>query len=261
MKTTLIFILTLLPALLLAQNEKPDPKAQLELAKEMLNQHYEYQKTIGKIQEEWALGKPLLKSRIEMIEGAISEMEAKTKEQAAKITETDEARGKVVAEDESLEGVLTLQLDRIEQLERRTTKLAPVLPEVLKTKLQPMIDRLPGPDKKREDIKSSISERYLNVIAVLNEIGKFQNELTVVNERRTLSDGRTAEVQALYFGLSQAFYAGIGATASEAGIGTVGPDGWIWTAQSELAGDIANMIQMIENGSSAAYVALPVTVK
>ncbi len=240
--------------------EPADALAELETAKAALKEHYEFQKLIAKERADWEIGKELLESRVALVKDQIAEFREKTAEQASKITEADDERAKLTTEDEELAALQEAQLARVVELEARVRGLIPVLPDALSSKLKALTERLPAPDKKPEDIKTSLGERYQNAVGVLNEINKFHNDLTVVNERREISGGRQAEVQTIYYGLSLAFYAGIGESATEAGRGVPGQEGWVWTPMPEEAERIAKMIAMVEKSSSAEYVPLPVTV-
>jgi hypothetical protein len=59
----------------------------------------------------------------------------------------------------------------------------------------------------------------------LNEVNKFNREITVSSEVLTLSGGASAEVTALYVGIGKAYY--VSRNGSAAGIGTASPDGWV----------------------------------
>ncbi len=260
MTSRLVFLLPLLFAALSRAAEPTESLEQLETAKAALKEHYEFQKLIAKERGDWEIGKDLLESRMALVRDQIADLREKTSEQASKITEADEERAKFASEDDELAALQETQLTRLVALESRVRSLLPVLPEALAAKLKALIERLPASDMKPEDIKTSVGERYQNAVGVLNEINKFHNDLTVVNERREISGGRQAEVQTLYYGLSIAFYAGIGESATEAGRGLPGKDGWVWMPLPEEARRIARMIEMVEKSSSAEYVPLPVSV-
>ena len=54
----------------------------------------------------------------------------------------------------------------------------------------------------------TIAERYQNVVGVLNEVNKFNQDIHVVSELMELPDQPSvkAQVRAIYFGLGQAYY-------------------------------------------------------
>ncbi len=237
-----------------------EEQADLELAKAALKEHYEYQRTITRERNDWKLGKEMLESRIDLLAAQIKQRQSDAKEQTEKISEVDEKKGKLAGENDELTKVQNLQIEKVEALERRVQKLVPVLPKPLRSKIQPLLDMLPEPGKERKDIKASVGERFQNAIGVLNEINKFHSAISIETERREVSGGRTAEVQTIYFGLSKAYYAGVGEMASEGGVGTPAADGWKWTPLPDEALEISRMIKMVSNEEVAGYVPLPVNI-
>lgn len=80
----------------------------------------------------------------------------------------------------------------------------------------------------------SLSERFLNVVGVLNEVNKFQREVTVTSEVRKLAEtGSSAEVTAVYVGIGQGYYTT--ANGKSAGIGNATATGWEWTPNNAAA--------------------------
>jgi len=117
---------------------------------------------------------------------------------------------------------------------------------------KPLTQRLP---EKPDETKLSLAQRFQNVIGILNEINKFNREITVKSELLTLSDGTAAEVTALYVGLGQAYYTG--AKGTVAGIGRPGKDGWVWIPANEAAGPISDAIAILNNEKGAVFLLLP----
>ncbi|MFM7283203.1 MAG: DUF3450 family protein, partial [Planctomycetia bacterium] len=92
----------------------------------------------------------------------------------------------------------------------------------------------------------------------LNEVNKFQRDIAVLSEVRTLADGSSAEVTTVYFGLGQAYYAT--ANGKAAGRGSATADGWVWVPANEAAGEISRMIAVLKNEQVAAFVPVPLRV-
>jgi hypothetical protein len=105
----------------------------------------------------------------------------------------------------------------------------------------------------------SLGERFVNVLGVLNEVSKFNGDITVRSELRPLPDGSSAEVQLLYVGLGQAYYAT--SDGGSAGVGRPGAEGWIWESADEHAPGIAEAIAILKNEQVPAYVPLPVRIQ
>jgi hypothetical protein len=105
----------------------------------------------------------------------------------------------------------------------------------------------------------SLSERFQNVVGILNELNKFSREITEATEVRDLPDGSSAEVTVLYLGLGQAYYCN--AKSGVAGVGRPGEKGWVWEPRNDLVAAVADVIAVYRNEVPAVYVGLPVEVK
>jgi Protein of unknown function (DUF3450) len=93
---------------------------------------------------------------------------------------------------------------------------------------------------------------------MLNEINKFNREITMTSEVRTLPDGTSAQVTAIYLGIGQGYY--VGADGTVAGVGTATADGWVWTTATAAAPRIAEVIAILKNEQVAHFVELPVRI-
>jgi len=263
----LICLLVLLvPVLLRAQGAAPAAAQAanadyLGLSRELLNKSYETHKLLDKERSEWKLGKDVLQSRVDLLASQLKELLGKTEEENKTISTNDTEREKLDARNKELLAVQDRQVEIVEQMEGRMRKLWKMLPVTLQAKLQPQYDGLPAEGKKRDEIKATAAERFLKVLAILNEVNKFHSDITVVNERRKLKDGREVEVRTIYFGLGVAYYAGSEETADVAGIGTPGAEGWDWKEAPEQAKDIDLLIGMNKGEKVADFVSLPVEIK
>lgn len=234
---------------------------QLALSRELLNKYYETEKLLGQEQAEWRLGEELLASRVELMEAQLKELVTKTAEEKGKITESDTEREKLDKQNTELAKTQEMQITAVEKMEERVRKLWPMLPEVLQTKVRGQFDRLPAKDLPRGDIKSSVGERLLNVLAVLIEATKFHSDVVVVNERRKLKDGQELEVETIYFGLSVGYFAGADPTRKIAGMLVPGDGGWRTVEMPEEAAAISDVIAMQKSAKLAGFVPLPVQIR
>jgi hypothetical protein len=259
--TLLVGILLLGSPPLRGQVVETPTKDHLELSRELLGKYYETQRLLAKEKADWKLGKEIMTTRIAMIEAQIEEMKAKTKEEQGKVTESDKKRDELRKEDAELEKTAEIQEEGITKLEARVHKLWPLLPDYVKTNVGGQYDRLPKPGSKKEDIKSSLSERYLNVLIVLTEVNKFHTNVTILNERRKLADGSEMEVETIYFGLAAAYFAAGEGDTAVGGKGLPGPKGWEWEEDPSMAPAIQSIISMNQGGELAEFINIPVTVR
>lgn len=267
MNKTQLFCLALSLAALAPAHRSPAQapsspiKDRLELSKELLDKYYETQRLLAKEKADWKLGKEIMETRIAMIEATIKETGENTEKLQGEVTESDKKRDAMRKEDAELEKVAEAQKVGVAKLEERLHKLWPLMPEYLQSKVGGQYDRLPKPGAKEDEIKSSVSERYLNVLIVLTEVNKFHTDIHIFNERRKLKDGSEMEVETIYFGLAAAYFAAGEGETAVAGMGLPGPKGWEWEEKPEIAPLVKSVIAMNKGGELAEFVNIPVTVR
>ena len=99
----------------------------------------------------------------------------------------------------------------------------------------------------------------MNVIGILNELNKFNYEITVTSEVQKLNSGESIEVTAMYLGLGQGYY--VNANGTIAGVGSPSAEGWSWESADEAAAEIKDAISILKNEKIASFIPLPVKVK
>lgn len=257
------FALLFMPIVSQAQ-EKPvsgETVDLLELSRELLGKYYETEKLLGQEQADWRLGKELLANRVELMEAQLKELITKTAEEKGKITESDTERQKLDEQNQELTKTFEMQVSAVEALEERVRRLWVRLPEVLQTKVGGQFERLPKKDMPRQDIKSSVGERFLSALAILNEATKFHSDVMIVNERRKLKSGQELEVETIYFGLAVGYFAGADLTNPMAGLLIPGEKGWETIEVPEAAVQISDVIAMQKSAKLAGFVPLPIEIR
>lgn len=211
---------------------------------------------LSKEQKDWAAGKDALATRIDVIRREIESLQKRIADAEASIAEADKKRAELLAENERRKQSGEQLQTAVQALETRTLALLPRLPEPLRERVKPLTQRLPTAG---EVTRQSVSERWQNVIGILNEINKWNGEITVTSELRVLPDNSSVEVAVVYVGVGQGYYAA--SNGKVAGIGTAAPAGWQWQPANELAPAVLRAIKMIKNEEPAAFVPLPVRIQ
>jgi len=215
----------------------------------------ETQQLIAKEKQDWQEGKQILQSRIDAVNGEIAALKERLAETRRTAAEATSKKAGDVAQNEDLQKAGMDLSGWVTGLESGLRTLEARLPEPLLQKVRPLYDRMPA-DGHATNI--SLAERYQNVVGILNEVGKFNNDITMVTEVRTLSDGKPAEVRTVYIGLAQAYFV---SPKGDAGIGRPGAGGWEWTAASEIAPQIEQAVEVLQNKAKPRFVSLPVKVQ
>ncbi len=228
----------------------------IETTRAAIEQWVKTKDLISKEKRDFALAKEVLNERIELVRREIKALHEKITDAEDSIAEADKKRADMLEENEKLKQASASLQDTLVYLEQQTGQLLKRLPDPIRERVKPLSQRLPEDPK---DTKLSISERFQNVVGILNEVDKFNREITVTSEVRTLEDGSSVEVAALYVGIGQGFYASANGTV--AGIGTAAEDGWVWKPANEAAVQISDAIAILKNEKVAAFVQVPVEIQ
>lgn len=226
-----------------------------ESARAALAKWVETQQLIAKERQDWQQGKLILESRIDAVGGEIAALKVRLAETRRSAAEANEKKAGEVAENATLQKAGAELAGWVADLEKGLRSLQARLPEPLLQKIKPLLDRMPA-DPRSTNV--SLAERYQNVVGILNEVGKFNNDITMVTEVRTLSDGKPAEVRTVYVGLAQAYFV---SPKGDAGIGHPGASGWDWTGAREIAPRIEQVVEVLQNKAKPQFVPLPVNVQ
>jgi hypothetical protein len=232
-----------------AESVPGDP---IDAVRGSLEKWVETRKVISREKQDWTLAREMLQERIGLVQREINSLREKTAAAEKGISDTHKQLAEDMEENEKLKQAGDTLKGIVATFEAQTAALVPQLPEPLRERIKPLTQRLP---EKPDETKLSLAQRFQNVIGILNEINKFNREITVKSELLTLSDGTVAEVTALYVGLGQAYYSG--AKGTVAGIGRPGKDGWVWIPANEAAGPISDAIAILNSEKGAAFLPLP----
>jgi FtsZ-binding cell division protein ZapB len=243
------------PGLLRAADADAD-KAPIEDTRTMIEKYVETKRLISQEKRDFVLGKEMLGERIELVKREIESLQGKISDAKQSIDEADKKRASMIEENDTLKNASAALSGVLETLEGRVLRLLPRLPDPIRQRVKPLSQRLPA---EPGQTKLSVSERFQNVVGILNEIDKFNREITVTSEVRSLADGSSVEVAAVYLGIGQAFYAS--ADGKVAGIGTASADQWVWIPKNEASAQITDAISILKNEKVAAFVPLPVEIQ
>jgi SMC interacting uncharacterized protein involved in chromosome segregation len=235
--------------------EEPDVGVRIESTRDVLDRWVETRRIISEEVREWALGKEILESRVDVVKRDLDTAKERVVETEKSITDADRKRAELVGQSETLKSASAELAATAALLEARVKDLVRRLPDPIREKIRPLSQRLPEDSAKSE---LSIAVRFQNLVGIVNEVNKFAREITMTSEIRKLADGSSAEVTVVYLGISQAYYAG--SAGKIAGFGTSGADGWTWTVANDMAPQVSKLIAILKNESPAEFVPLPLKV-
>ncbi len=224
----------------------------VEMTRDALERWVETRRLISRERQDWTLGREVLEDRIAMVQGEIASLRERIAAAEDGIHETDDKRAELEQRNESLRADAEALSERVVGLETRTRRLLPRLPDPLRERVRPLSQRFPA---NPGGTQASLSERYQNVVGILNAVNDFQGQICVASEVLALADGTSAEVAALYVGIGKGYY--VTADDGAAGVGDAHAGTWGWTPADASAAEIRRAIQIMENTEPAAFVSLP----
>jgi hypothetical protein len=237
------------------ESDEASVGARIDSTREVLDRWVETRRIISEEAREWALGKEILESRIDVVKRDLAGAKERVAETDKSITDADRKRAELVEQSEKLKSASAELAATAAAFESRVKDLVRRLPDPIRDKIRPLSQRLPADSAKSE---LPIAVRFQNLVGIVNEVNKFAREITMTSEIRKLADGSSAEVTVVYIGLAQAYYSGGGGKI--AGFGTAGPEGFTWTVANDMAPQVAKLVAILKNESPAEFVPLPLKV-
>ena len=233
-----------------AQDEKA-VQMEIEKTREVISQYVKARQDIARVKNEWKAYQELTQRRIDLYEREIRQLTETIEEAESQTTQAERAIAEIKDEIAVLREANSIVGKALPGLEDKTRELYQYFPRPLKSKVQPLVQRL---GKSRQ-----ASDGMAIVIGILNEVDKFNSEFTFDTDEKTI-DGETKLVDVIYIGLAQAFYAD--SEGRIGGIGVPAEGEWTWTERNDLAADIRLAVQFY-NGDikPAELVDLPVEIQ
>lgn len=226
-----------------------------ESARSVLAKWMETERIIAQERDAWQHSRDMLKARIDLVNGEIQAQQEKMKQLKTTGADLGGKRAILAADDQSARGALDTLSESIGSLEEAVRGLSARFPEPLLARVRPLLDRMPADPA---HTKVSLAERFQNVVGILNEANKFDNDISMNAEIRTLANGTPSEVRVVYVGLGQAYFV---SANGEAGIGRPGPDGWRWEVDRSIAPAVAQVVEILQAKSKPKLVPLPVDIR
>jgi septal ring factor EnvC (AmiA/AmiB activator) len=239
-----------------AASSADDNAARIENTKSVLEQWVQTKRIISQEKMDLALAEEMLNERIELARNEIESLNAKIKDAEESIDQADKKRQEMIDENEKLKESSSTLFDIVGSLEAKAKNLLTRLPDPIRERVKPLSRRIPDDT---QESKLSLAERFQNVVGILNEIDKFNREISLLSEVRNLDDGTSVEVTAMYIGIGYGCY--VSGDGRIAGTATPTDDGWVWKPATQAASQIAEAIAIMKNEKAATFVQLPVEIK
>ncbi len=230
--------------------------APLDESVSILQQWVETERQISQSESTWEADRASMEGLIEIYTQELADLEEMIESAEKDTSEAEVLRASLLEQDAQVKGLENKLLGSLMNAEIALKGLETLLPQPLQEELSPLFGSLP---ENPNDSKLAIGQRIQPLVAILTQVQKFNQVVTVVEGFREFSEGHTVQTETVYFGLGAAFY--VDETNENAGIGIPGPDGWEWKADNSLIQNIRTFVDIYRGKQQARYVDIPVTLK
>ncbi|NDV62141.1 DUF3450 domain-containing protein [Puniceicoccales bacterium CK1056] len=227
----------------------------LEETVNTLEEWVETERLISDVKAEWEANKSSMENLISIytqeIETLTELIEAAEKDTSAAETR----RADLTEQDKAVKEFEAKVVEGLIAAETAMKGLQAFLPPPLQEELNPLFSTIPEDPKAS---KLSVGQRIQPIVAILTQVQKFNQVVTVVEGFREFEAGRTVQTESIYFGLGASYY--VDQANEHAGVGVMGSDGWEWKDDDELVSAARNFVEIYRGTQQAKYVELPVSV-
>lgn len=220
-----------------------------------LEQWVETERQISEAKAEWETEKASMENLITVYKQEIETLEEIITSAEEDTSAAEEKRAELLEADQSVKALERQVEAALVAAEKDIKALQPVLPPPLREELQPLFGSLP---EDPEESKLAIGQRIQPLVAILTQVQKFNQAVTMVEDFREFEEGRTVQTETVYFGLGAAFY--VNQANDHAGYGRPGEDGWNWTQDDSLIPQLRSFVDIYRGTQQARYIEVPVSV-
>jgi len=206
---------------------------------------------------EWESGKAMLQGRIQLLKVSIDETEKKIAEAKAKLEDARKRTAEAEAEKAQIRDATDALVAVVPELEAGVKDLFHRAPGLVQEKIRVLHDRMPKPGADLKNITAA--ERFQNVLGILNELNKANNEINTVPEIHDLGNGKKAEVKVVYVGLGQGYF--VNSNGDIGGLGLPSADGWKWNPDPAIAPKMRELVEGMKKAVAPKLVELPADIQ
>lgn len=229
--------------------------APLEETVSTLEQWVETERRIADEAARWETDKDSMENLIEIYREEVETLEGIIEAAEEDTSAAEERRSALMEQDREVKALETQVEAAIIEAEKNIKELEPLLPEPLRQELTPLFNSLP---ENSDESGLPIGQRVQPIVAILTQIQKFNQVVTVVEGFREFEEGRSVQTEKIFFGIGAAYY--VDKANEHAGTGVLTEDGWAWRDDNSLVPAIRSFIDIYRGTEQARYVEVPVTI-
>jgi cellobiose-specific phosphotransferase system component IIA len=227
----------------------------LEATVSVLEQWVETERQLSESRTSWEADRAAMENLMEVYKQEIEVLDTLIEEASADTSAAEQERADLLEEDEAIKKLERQVEAQIIAAEEALKTLELRLPIPLREELQPLFNSLPEDSK---NSKLAIGQRIQPVVAILTQVQKFNQVVTVVEGFREFEEGRAVQTEKIYLGLGAAYF--VDKADEHAGYGVISESGWEWVDDNSLIPLVREMMNIYRGTQQARYVDLPVNV-
>lgn len=251
--TSIRLRLLLLMACVFATRVHSEPS--LNETRSTLEKWVQTRQLISKTRTDWQSDKEIMEGTAELFERELKALEEKFSKLGTNSVQVEKDRMQAETLLKASEASLGQTRQFAAEFEGKLRALAPQLPVPLQEIIKPHVNKLPADSGKTE---MPAAARLQTIVAVLNELDKFNNAVNIFSEKRKNGKGEEVAVETLYVGLGAGYF--VNDAGDFAGMGRPGANGWEWSVKNDLAHSVRETIRIYRNERGARFVALPAVI-
>lgn len=227
----------------------------LEETTTLLEEWVQTERLLSEEKSEWEADRASMESLLRVYRQEIDTLTRIIEDAKADTSTAEVLRAELLEQDESVKSIESDVVAALISAEEQIKGLEAVLPPPLREELQPLFNSLPQDSKAS---KLAIGQRVQPIVAILTQVQKFNQVVTLVEDFREFEAGRTVQTETVYFGLGAAYY--VDQANENAGFGVPGTDGWEWKTDNNLIPAIRSFVDIYRGTQQARYVEVPVSI-
>jgi len=251
-----VALLCLLPLSAFAQTPAPSAAEQTAQAitqsRDSLAKWIETQRIISQEEGSWKTARLALEGRVALVKQELDQFTEKVTRSNKDIEAETTRKTNLQRDLDSAKSAPTTLIEAAGFLETRLKALKLILPDPVFKKVQALYQRIPDDPN---TTKVSLAERFQNILGILNESDKANNEIMLLSEVREIPGSKPTEVETIYLGLAQAYF--VNADRDFAGMGRPVNGKWEWQRMDELSTPIAEVLAVMSTKAKPKFVHLP----
>lgn len=241
------------------RNQSPAAAAvsAMDETRALLQQWSATERLISDERADWETGKAMLQGRVQLLKSSIEETEKKISETKTKLEEAKKRAADAEAEKAQIREATDALVAVVPGLEKGVKELFKQAPGLVQEKIRVLHDRIPKEGAEMKNITAA--ERFQNVLGILNELNKANNEINTIPEIHDLGGGKKAEVKVVYVGLGQGYF--VNSNGDIGGHGLPTAAGWKWTPDPAIAPRMRELVEVMKKAVAPKLVELPAEIQ